>query len=66
VHHAAKRSGGHFSALRSTVDGELRFGVENEEHFFTCVVEVSADCAPRFDHSAMQKVQVCVECVEVE
>jgi hypothetical protein len=40
---------------RATIDRELRFPIENDEHFFDGVVEVVANTGSRRDLAAMQK-----------
>ena len=49
-----------------TVDRELRFAVEDDEHLFAVVVEVRADAALRLNVPAMQEPQVRVGMVVLE
>src|SRR4030095_11977358 len=46
-----------FYCRRATIDRELRFPIENDEHFFDGVVEVVANTGSRRDLAAMQKIE---------
>src|SRR5690349_9177396 len=66
VAHAAECAGRRFKHRSAAVDRELRFPVEDHEHLFTGVVEVSTDAALRLDDASMQKEKIGVERMEIE
>src|ERR671913_72381 len=64
--HSNRRTCGSFQYRRPSVDCELRFTVQNDEHLFALIMEMRADAALRLDDPAMEEVQIRVErrCIE--
>ena len=64
--HARRRPRRSLERGRASVDGELRFTVENHEHLFAVVVKMRADAGLGLDDPAMQEPQVGVERLAAE
>ncbi len=64
--HPDRRTGWPLQHRCASVDRELRFPVEDDEHLFALIVEMRADAALRLDDSPMQEIQVRIERGRVE
>ena len=63
AHGSASRT---FQHRRATIDRKLPFSIEDDEHFFTLIVEMRADSALRLQNAAMQKKQVRIERMSIK